>query len=305
MTTVSFVTVDVFSSERFAGNQLAVIPDARGLTDRQMQAIATEFGYSEATFVLPPDDPANTARVRIFTPTTEVPFAGHPNVGTAFVLGRQLEIFGKLPGDHLRFEEKAGLVEVALLRQDSIVTGASIVAPQQLVVGPTIDAATIAACASLPPASVSDRCHAPVRISVGLPFAIAEIRDVETLATARPNVSAFDEANDRYPLAEDSFSLFLYARTQHQPWKLRARMFAPLDNVIEDPATGSASAALGAHLVSLLPEADAEVAIVIEQGVEMGRRSLITVGVSKREGSIRKVSVLGDCVTVMRGSIEI
>ncbi|MBP1885304.1 PhzF family phenazine biosynthesis protein [Sinorhizobium mexicanum] len=305
MTKVSFVTVDVFTSERFAGNQLAVIPDARGLSEAQMQAIATEFGYSEVTFVLPPDDPANTARVRIFTPTTEVPFAGHPNVGTAFVLGRQSEVFGRVPSDHLRFEEKAGLVEIALLRQDSVVTGARIVAPQQLVVGPAIDAATIAACASLPPASMSDRCHAPVRISVGLPFAVAEVRDVETLATARPNVSAFDEANGRYPLAEDSFSLFLYARTQQHPWQIRARMFAPLDNVIEDPATGSASAALGAYLVSLVPEADAEVEIVVEQGVEMGRRSLIMVGVSKREGSISKVGISGDCVTVMRGTIEI
>ncbi|MCZ4091539.1 PhzF family phenazine biosynthesis protein [Sinorhizobium psoraleae] len=305
MTTVSFATVDVFTSERFAGNQLAVIPDARGLTDRQMQAIATEFGYSEVTFVLPPGDPANTARVRIFTPTTEVPFAGHPNVGTAFVLGRQSEIFGKLPGDHLRFEEKAGLVEVALLRQESVVTGASIVAPQQLAVGPIIDTATIAACASLRPERVSDRCHAPVRISVGLPFAVAEIRDVETLATARPNVSAFDEANARYPLAENSFSLFLYARTQQQPWQVRARMFAPLDNVIEDPATGSACAALGAYLVSLLPDADAEIELTIEQGVEMGRRSLITVAVSKQGGSIRKVGVSGDCVAVMRGSIEV
>lgn len=86
---VAYVTVDVFTDERFAGNQLAVMSDARGLSDRQMQAIATEFGYSEATFVLPPRDPANTAEVRIFTPTTEIPFAGHPNVGTAFVLGGQ------------------------------------------------------------------------------------------------------------------------------------------------------------------------------------------------------------------------
>ncbi len=111
-----------------------------------MQAIATEFGYSEVTFVLPPENPENTARVRIFTPTTEVPFAGHPNVGTAFVLGRQQEIFGRKPGGALRFEEKAGLVEVTLLGSDGIVTGARIVAPQALQIGPAIDAATIAAC---------------------------------------------------------------------------------------------------------------------------------------------------------------
>ncbi len=305
MNTVLFVTVDVFTAERFAGNQLAVIPDARDLSDDQMQAIAAEFGYSEVTFVLPPDDPANTARVRIFTPTAEVPFAGHPNVGTAFVLGGQKEIFGRKPGNKLRFEEKAGLVEVTLLSENGILTGARIVAPRPLAVGPAIDAATIAACASLGSEALSDLSHPPVGLSVGLPFAVAELTDLDTLSRARPNVSAFHDANTRYPLAEDSFSLFLYARTRERPWQIRARMFAPLDNVIEDPATGSASAALGAYLVSLLPQADAEIEIAIEQGVEMGRRSIITVVVSKEDGTVREVSVSGDCVTAMRGEIEI
>lgn len=305
MKTVSYVTVDVFTSERFAGNQLAVIPDAQGLSDSEMQAIAAEFGYSEVTFVLPPDDPVNTARVRIFTPMAEVPFAGHPNVGTAFVLGRRQDGLGKMPGSKLRFEEKAGLVEVTLLGENGVVTGARILAPRPLEIGPCIDAATIATCASIEPEALSDRNHPPVRISVGLPFAVAEVKDVETLSKARPNVSAFDEANARYPLAEDTFSLFLYARMRERPWQVRARMFAPLDNVIEDPATGSASAALGAYLASLLPEADAEITLTIEQGVEMRRRSLITVGVSKRDGTLREVSVAGDCVTAMRGSIDI
>lgn len=305
MTSISFVTVDVFTCERFAGNQLAVIPDALGLSDRQMQEIAAEFGYSETTFVLPPENAENTARVRIFTPTGEVPFAGHPNVGTGFVLGLQEEIFGKSPGGHLRFEEKAGLVEVALRRKGGIVSGARILAPQPLAVGPAIDPESVAACASLDPDALSDRNHAPVRISVGLAFTVAEIGDIEMLSKARPNVSAFHEANARYPLAEDSFSLFLYARTRENPWHIRARMFAPLDNVIEDPATGSASAALGAYLVSRLPEADAEIELAIEQGVEMRRRSLITVGVSKRNGALGEVSVSGDCVMAMRGSIDI
>ncbi|MDE1995638.1 MAG: PhzF family phenazine biosynthesis protein, partial [Rhizobiaceae bacterium] len=118
MNTAAYITTDVFTSERFAGNPLAVIPDARGLSDKAMQKIATEFNYSEVTFVLPPENPENTARVRIFTPTKEIPFAGHPNVGTAFVLGQQTEIFGKIPGDRLIFEEKAGLVGVELLRNE-------------------------------------------------------------------------------------------------------------------------------------------------------------------------------------------
>ncbi|MEI2299542.1 PhzF family phenazine biosynthesis protein [Ensifer sp. MJa1] len=302
---IAYVTVDVFTDERFSGNQLAVIPDARALSDRQMQAIATEFGYSEVTFVLPPRDPENTAEVRIFTPTAEIPFAGHPNVGTAFVLGRLKEIFGRVPGDVLRFEEKAGLVEATLLRDKGDVTGARIVVPRSLTVGPEIDAETIAACASLAPEAISTRVHAPTRLSVGLPFAVAEIKDVATLSTARPNVTAFQAANARYKPEEDSFSLFLYSRSAENPWQVRARMFAPLDNVNEDPATGSASAALSAYLVTLLPDRDIDVEIAIEQGVEMGRRSLIGASVNKRDGVVRQVSLSGKCVSAMRGVIDL
>ena len=117
MISVSYVTVDVFTHARFAGNPLAVIPDACSLTEAQMQKIAAEFNYSESAFVLPPASSANTARVRIFTPTDEIPFAGHPNVGTAFVLGRQGELFGRAVPDVMQFEEKAGLVTVALTRE--------------------------------------------------------------------------------------------------------------------------------------------------------------------------------------------
>lgn len=302
---VDYVTVDVFTEDRFAGNQLAVIPDARSLSDQQMQAIATEFGYSEVTFVLPPEDPENTARVRIFTPTMEIPFAGHPNVGTAFVLGRQAEIFGRAPGDHLRFEERAGLVEVDLSRKDGTVTGARIVVPRPLSIGPDIDVETIAACAMVPSDAIHTGNHAPVRVSVGLPFAVAELKDVAALSAARPNVTAFEAANKRYKPDEDSFSLFLYARPSDNPWRLRARMFAPLDNVIEDPATGSASAALSAYLVSLLPDDATDVDLTIEQGVEMGRRSIIEVSVRKRGGTVGRTSIAGACVTAMHGSIAL
>ncbi|WP_210270520.1 PhzF family phenazine biosynthesis protein [Ensifer oleiphilus] len=302
---VDYVTVDVFTEDRFAGNQLAVIPDARGLNDQQMQAIATEFGYSEVTFVLPPENPGNTARVRIFTPTMEIPFAGHPNVGTAFVLGRQAEIFGRVPDNHLRFEERAGVVEAALSRADGAVTGARIVVPRPLSIGPTIDVETIAACAMVPSDAIDTGNHAPVRVSVGLPFAVAELTDVAALSAARPNVTAFEAANKRYKPDEDSFSLFLYARSTGNPWRLRARMFAPLDNVIEDPATGSASAALSAYLVSLLPDDAIDVDLTIEQGVEMGRRSIIEVSVSKNGGTVGKTSIAGACVTAMRGSIAL
>lgn len=302
MDTAAFITVDVFTSERFSGNPLAVFPDARGLSGADMQRIAREFNYSEVTFVLPPADPLNTARVRIFTPTMEVPFAGHPNVGTAYVLGRRAEIFGRAPGDRLRFEEAAGLVDVDLIRKDGEVTAATIRAPGALQIGDTILDDLIARAAMIAPANVRRTIHAPVFASVGLPFAIAELSDLATLARARPNAAVFAEAAADH---DADFSLFLYARAPEDPWKIRARMFAPLDNVTEDPATGSASAALGALLVSLLPQPGARQEIVIEQGVEMGRRSLIRLDIRKAAGQVTDVFLTGESVVVMQGVITI
>jgi trans-2,3-dihydro-3-hydroxyanthranilate isomerase len=305
MNTVAYVTVDVFTSERFVGNPLAVIPDARGLASDAMQKIATEFNYSETTFVLPPENPEHTARVRIFTPTAEIPFAGHPNVGTAFVLGQQREIFGKPVGDRLIFEEDAGLVGVTLLRKDGGVTGARIRAPGKLTIGETIAEDLIARCVQIEPQSIRKTAHAPIFASVGLPFAFAELDSLETLGKAWPNAAIFSEAAARHKEDKTGFSLFLYVRSTENPWHIRARMFAPLDNVTEDPATGSASAALGAYLTSLLPARDADVKITIEQGVEMGRRSLIGVDVSKSAGTVNEVLLSGSSIPVMRGEIPL
>jgi trans-2,3-dihydro-3-hydroxyanthranilate isomerase len=303
MHTISYVTVDVFTSTRFEGNPLAVISDARGLTDAAMQKIATEFNYSEVTFVLPPDDPENSARVRIFTPTMEIPFAGHPNVGTAYVLGQRAEIFGKPVGDRLRFEEEAGIVEVSLKRSDERVTATAIRAPQPLTIGDAITKETIARCVTLDPGVIVTTTHAPVFASVGLNFAVAELNGLEALAAARPNLAGFQAAAGHQATSGHDFSLFLYVRASEDPWHIRARMFAPLDNVPEDPATGSASAALAAYLVSLAPDADMNIRITIEQGVEMGRRSVIALDVAKSAGIVTDVVISGSCVPVMRGEI--
>ncbi|AHG46794.1 phenazine antibiotic biosynthesis-like protein [Rhizobium leguminosarum bv. trifolii CB782] len=303
MDTLSYVTLDVFTSTRFEGNPLAVISDARGLSDAAMQRIATEFNYSEVTFVLPPEDPENSARVRIFTPTMEIPFAGHPNVGTAYVLGQQAEIFGKPVGEKLRFEEEAGIVEVSLKRSGGKVAATAIRAPQPLAIGDAIAEETIARCIGLEPGAVVKTSHVPVFASVGLNFAIAELSGLEALAAARPNLAGFQAAAGRQTTSGHDFSLFLYVRTPEDPWEVRARMFAPLDNVPEDPATGSASAALGAYLVSLAPDSDMDVRITIEQGVEMGRRSIIALDVAKSGGIVTDVVISGSCVSVMRGEI--
>jgi trans-2,3-dihydro-3-hydroxyanthranilate isomerase len=304
MTTVSFTTVDVFTTTRFEGNPLAVMADARGLTDADMQNIAAEFGYSEVTFVLPPHDPDNTARVRIFTPTMEVPFAGHPNVGTAHVLGEMGNIFGRPAGDLMRFEEQAGIVTVELKRDGNRVLSAAIRAPKPLVTGRTIPEDTVARCISIDKSLISTRIHKPVLASVGLSFVVAELTDLDALANARPNLAHFQDAAGPTPEGNHDFSLFVYVRSAETPWSIRARMFAPLDNVPEDPATGSASAALAAYLVSLEPEPNMRVSLTIEQGVEMGRRSVIGIDVVKTDGILTDVKISGACVAVMRGEID-
>jgi trans-2,3-dihydro-3-hydroxyanthranilate isomerase len=303
MKSLSYVTADVFTRTRFAGNPLAVIPDARGLGDLEMQRIAAEFNYSESTFVLPPEDDANTARVRIFTPTAELPFAGHPNVGTGFILGRQGELFGRAVPETMRFEERAGLVEVVALRESGEVVGARIAAPRPLEVAHTLDVETIAACASLDPGDFLASGGPPVMASVGLPFALAEVASLEGLGRARRNDAAFAVADRRYPTFDDRFALFLFHRLSDT--HLRARMFAPLSKTPEDPATGSAAAALAARILSLRPERDLADRLVVDQGIEMGRPSQIVLDIEKIAGVAQPIQVSGHCVEVMAGTLLI
>lgn len=306
MTAFDYVTVDVFTAQRFGGNPLGVVLDARGMTSEQMQQVAAEFNYAESTFVLPPQNPDNTAQVRIFTRAQEVPFAGHPNVGTGFVLAQQPDIFGKAPGDALRFEEKAGLVEVDVVRDGNTVIGARIKAPRNLEIGKTMDPAVYAACVSLPTDAILTERHLPTLASVGLPFFMAET-DMESLATAHANLDAFRTAAETYGLADLSgrFSVFVYARRGTGIEALRARMFAPLSGNWEDPATGSASAALGAFLTSLEGDADTTTRIHIEQGVEMGRPSLIVVDARKSSSTVDSVTIEGRCIPVMQGTLTL
>jgi trans-2,3-dihydro-3-hydroxyanthranilate isomerase len=305
MSEFAYEVVDVFTTTRFGGNPLAVILDARGLDEGLMQHIAAEFGFSETTFVLPPDDPQHTARVRIFTPTSEIPFAGHPNVGTAFVLARQGTVFGQPVGEQMRFEERAGLVDVTILRDAGVTTGAAITAPRALEIGQAVPVDLVATCVSLSPEDIAVATHPPKIVSVGLPFVVAELASRAALARAKPNVARFAEANALVPRADVGFALFLYVPKPGTARVFSARMFAPLDNVLEDPATGSASAALGAYRAALMPEADADVALAIEQGVDMGRPSHIRLQVHKAGGVVRQVVVGGECVPVMRGTISV
>jgi predicted PhzF superfamily epimerase YddE/YHI9 len=186
----SFVTVDVFTDRRFGGNPLAVFPDAEGLDDGEMQSLAAEFNLSETTFVLPPTDPANTARVRIFNRTAEMPFAGHPNVGTGWVLAGM----GRARDGLLRFEEIAGLVEVRTEAAGRV----TIAAPQPLSLGDEMPVDLLAGCIGIDPAEIVVGHHRPVVASVGNSFVIAEVTGA-ALSRAVPNGGRFAKACEGFP----------------------------------------------------------------------------------------------------------
>ncbi len=187
-----YVTADVFTDRVFGGNPVAVVLDAAGLSAGQMQAIASEFGYSETTFVLPPRDPSRAAWVRIFTPSREVPFAGHPNVGTAFVLARRMAARGEAMPDRLVFEEAAGLVPVELLRDRDAAVGGELTAPEPLSRRAQVPAGRAAACLSLTAEDLRTDAHAPQVASVGLPFLMVELASRDTLRRAKPDRAAHD-----------------------------------------------------------------------------------------------------------------
>jgi trans-2,3-dihydro-3-hydroxyanthranilate isomerase len=286
----SFVTVDVFTERRFGGNPLAVFPDARGLGDDEMQSLAAEFNLSETTFVLPPENPANTARVRIFNRRTEMPFAGHPNVGTGWVLAE----LGHAKDGLLRFEEIAGLVEVHVAR--GLVT---IEAPQPLSLGPEMPVDLLAGCVGLEAKDVIVTSHRPVLASVGNSFVIAQVT-ATALAKAAPDVEKFRAAANVYTAASPNrLPLYLYA---HDAGGLRARMFSPLSGTNEDAATGSAATPLAALLLSLTT--DREGCYDIIQGVEMGRPSRLLSRARRAADGIR-ASVGGNCVPVLRGEVSL
>ena len=291
VTTHAFVTLDVFTEQRFGGNPLAVFPDASGLSPDDMQALAREFNLSETSFVLPPDNPAHTARVRIFNTSHEMDFAGHPNVGTAMVLAEQ----GRDVDGVLLFEEPAGLVEVRVERAaGGRMRQAIVAAPLPLSVAAVLPAPLIAGCCGLQPGEIRATGHPPLLASTGNPLVLAEV-DAAALSRASPDLGQFRHAVSAHPELAGRLGIYLYTQ---EPSGIRARLFSPLDGTWEDPATGSAATTLAALLLSLTAAPHA--AWQIRQGIEMGRPSLLHAEARHTEGGIR-ASVGGACVPVLRG----
>lgn len=295
MPSLPFFTADVFTQTRFGGNPLAVVIADEALDGVTMQAIAAEFNLSETTFVLPPSDPAHTAQVRIFNRTAEMDFAGHPMVGTAFVLASQQPELATAS-----FEIRAGIVDVKIEHgPDGEPVAAQIAAPQPLTVGETVDPTFIAKALNLEPDDVITTNHLPTHCSNGNPYIVAELTG-NALSRCDPDMAAFRQALAAHPQFGHRFSIHVYHRDGQT---LYTRMFAPLSGTWEDPATGSANAPLACLLLSL--EADAEEAsFTIHQGMEMGRPSLLNVNARRTSDGIT-ASLRGSCVPVMQGHITV
>jgi len=289
---LAFHTCDVFTDRRFGGNPLAVVLDAAALSDVQMQAVAREFNYSETTFVLPPSDPRHAVRVRIFTPMRELAFAGHPTVGTAFVLASQWPELAE--ADRIVVEEGVGPVTVEVDRAGGLVTRCTFSAPRLPELGaapPPV--AALAAMLGLPQDQVLDSAQC---WSCGLPFLVVPLSSVEALQRCRLDLPVWARAlagyqtQHVYPVAQAG-----------DAW--RVRMFAPDAGVGEDPATGSAAAAFAGWLAAHLPATGARAAFTLLQGQEIGRPSRIDLQIDFEGSKVGAVRVGGASVMVTQGNL--
>ncbi len=286
---------DVFTDTRFGGNQLAVLPQAERLPAQQMQQIAREFNFSETTFVFPAKA-GHTRHVRIFTPAREIPFAGHPNIGTAFVLASTGE-FGEIKSSlTVTFEEDAGLVSIAIQASDGKIASCELTAPQAVSFGKALPVELVAAAISVDAKDVVTKTHAPQVTSVGLPFVMVELKDRSALERARVSMNGFDALAAQGVMPD----VYLYAHA-NDGFDIRARMFAPLSGVPEDPATGSANCALAGLLAHHSPQPNGSFVWRIAQGVEMGRPSTLIARAEKKDGVIQTTRIGGASVLVSEG----
>jgi trans-2,3-dihydro-3-hydroxyanthranilate isomerase len=300
-----FLTADVFTDRPFGGNQLAVFPDALDIPEARLLDVAREFNYSETTFVYPPARAHNTRRVRIFTPGGEVPFAGHPTVGTAHVLAAIGDV--KLTGDLTKivFEEKVGPVPVSIRSTNGTPTFAQLTVAKLPQAGPTPPSnEKLADVLGLAEDEVLSGDWAPRGYTCGLPFLFVPVRDRAAVRRAHIRLESWEK------FLRESWApeVFVFAAGGERPGSdYHARMFAPGLSVPEDPATGSACAALGGFLATRDPRAAGEGTTrwVIEQGFEMGRPSIIELELDRKRGSLTAVRVGGASVVVSEGEMEI
>jgi trans-2,3-dihydro-3-hydroxyanthranilate isomerase len=301
---LNFHTLDVFTDQRFGGNPLAVVHDADALSTQQMQTIAREFSLSETVFVLKPGNPAHSAKVRIFTPGQELPFAGHPTVGAGVLLA---ELKAPAPGaghDALVvLEETIGLVRIGVKLRRGVAGFAEFDAPRlPEAVSDAMEVDRVAAALGLSPSEIGFENHRPSSFSAGVPMAFVPVSSLAVIAQARPMMQHWALA---FPPPCPS-NVFIYCRESARATSaFHARMFAPTLGVPEDPATGAAVAAFGAVVLKYDDLPDGHHKKTIEQGFEMGRPSLITLEMTIAHRKLVNVRIGGHAVRVSEGTIEI
>jgi trans-2,3-dihydro-3-hydroxyanthranilate isomerase len=296
-----FQTLDVFTETALAGNPLAVVLDAEGLDDAQMQAIAAEFNLSETVFVLEPRDAVNSARVRIFTPKRELPFAGHPTVGAAALIAQQ-RASDLLAAQDLRIvlEEPIGDVVCVARRRNGRALAAYFELPklpQRLEEKPP-STVQIAASLGLELQDIGFDGHEPSVFSAGAPFLFVPVRSLDAIGRAAPGIMP--------SATKDGPATFVYTReTEREGSAYHARMFASASGIYEDPATGSAVAAFAGIVQAFDHPRDGESMLTIEQGFEMGRPSLIALGLVVENGALVSATIGGSVVIVSSGSLDL
>jgi trans-2,3-dihydro-3-hydroxyanthranilate isomerase len=292
-----FFTLDVFTRRRYAGNPLAVVLDAGGLEGEAMQSVAREFNLSETVFVLPPAETAHRAKVRIFTPAAELPFAGHPTVGSAVLLNR---IDGAAGKREIVLEEGIGPVRCTVEALDAD-TGRTRFDLARLPAdaGPAAPSAAIAAALGLDERDIGFEEFRPARWSAGVEFNFVPLTGLDAMRRCRPDTARWSEG------VLGRGSCFVFCReTAEQGHSFHARMFAPRGGIPEDPATGSAVAAFAGVLAYFTRMADGAHEFVVEQGYEMGRPSLIHLTMTVQGGKLTAAAIAGEAVVVSEGMLE-
>lgn len=298
-----FVTCDIFTSQVFGGNPLAVFPDASGIPEESLQQIAREFNLSETVFILPPADDSHTRRLRIFTPAAEIPFAGHPTVGAAFVLATLGEIDLVDDETHVVFEEGVGPVPVLIRSRGGKPVFTQLTTAVRPEIGPPAPGRSILAdMLSLETADILGGMSAPQAVSCGLPFLIVPLKDRDAVRRAKVRLDHWESSLRMYWAP----SIMVFARdAELEGSDIRARVFVPGLAVPEDPATGSAAAALGAYLGARDTTGTTSLHYVVEQGFEMGRPSILVIDVEKEDSTVTTVKVGGEAVMVSEGEIRV
>ncbi len=302
--TLTFYQADVFTDRPFGGNPVAVVPEAMGLSDRELQQIAREMNLSETVFVFPPTDPAATAKLRIFTPTQEIPFAGHPVLGAFFVLAKLGRLPSKDTATRLLYECNLGSFPLEIQAREGEILRVVMSQPKPQFLGVVDDLKDlfeIANALRLPKSQITDTKLPVEVVSTGLPIIIVPVRTLTGVRSITPNVSAINDLCTRH----GAKGLMAFTTmTVEEASAVHTRMFAPPIGVLEDPATGSASGALGAYLVQNgVVEVAPMTEILAEQGYELERPSRILIQVESDDDAIQQVKVGGQAVMVIEGTL--